>query len=312
MSGIGVIVNPHARANRNGGTDRARRLAELVGSDGSVRVTESLPAIEEVARDFRDRGTEILAICGGDGSYHCTLTGFRRVYGDAPLPLLLPLRAGTINYVADAIGGRRGAPEQVLARVVRDYRRGHVYETTERDLLRVNGAEHGFVLSFGTAVNYLRLYYGGEKQGVVPAAALLARLIASAMAGTHLSRAVFQATAADVEVDGLPVPFRQFTFFFAATVDRIALGFRPTYLGTRKQGYMHVLGGPVPALRLIRRAVRIYRGFPTGEPTLFDNLARRTSVRFFRPEHWMLDGDILPPVERLDVDVACRVTLIRG
>jgi len=312
VPGIGVVVNPHARANRNGGTERARRLAELVGKDGAVRVTESLPAIEDVAREFRDGGTEILAICGGDGSYHCTLTGFRRVYGEQPLPLLLPLRAGTINYVADAIGGRRGRPEQVLGRVVRDYRRGHVYETTERDLLRVNGGEHGFVLSFGNAVNYLRLYYAREKQGIVQAASLLGRLIASAVAGSHLSRAVFQATTADVECDGFPIPFRQFTFFFAATVDQIALGFKPTYLGTRKRGYMHVLGGPIPALRLIRRAVRIYRGFPTGEPMLFDNLAQRTTIRFFRPEHWMLDGDILPPAEKLDVDVACRVTLIRG
>ncbi|HJQ84383.1 MAG TPA: diacylglycerol kinase family protein [Candidatus Binatia bacterium] len=312
MGGIGVVVNPHARANKNGGVERAQRLAEVVGADGAVRITESVPAIEEVAREFRDRGTEILAICGGDGSYHCTLTGFRRVYGEDPLPMLLPLRAGTINYVADAIGGRRGRPEQVLGRVVRDYRRGHVYETTERDLLRVNGAEHGFVLSFGTAVNYLRLYYASEKQGPVRAATLLTRLILSAIAGTHISRAVFQAIAADVECDGEPVPFRQFTFFFAATVNRIALGFQPTYLGTRKRGYMHVVGGPISAVRLVRRALRIYRGFPTGEPELFDNLARRTSVRFFRPEHWMLDGDILPPAERLDVDVACRVTLIRG
>src|SRR5439155_10265339 len=151
VPGIGVIVNPHARANRIGGAERARRLAEIVGGDGAVRVTESLPAIQDVAREFRERGTEVLAICGGDGSYHCTLTGFRAVYGDAPLPLLLPLRAGTINYISDAIGGRRGRPEQALARVVRDYRRGRVYETTERDLLRVNGAEHGFVLSFGSA-----------------------------------------------------------------------------------------------------------------------------------------------------------------
>ena len=312
MPGIGVVVNPHARANRNGAGERVRRLAEVVGGDGAVRVTESLTAIEEVAREFRERGTEVLAICGGDGSYHCTLTGFRRVYGDEPLPLLLPLRAGTINYVADSIGGRRGRPEQVLSRVVREYRQGRIYETTERDVLRVNGAEHGFVLSFGTAVNYLRLYYAMEKQGVVPAANLLTRLIASALAGTHLSRAVFQAIAADVECDGEPVAFRQFTFFFAATVDRIALGFRPTYLGTRKRGHMHVLGGPVAATRLVRRVVRLWRGFPTGEPTLFDNLARRTVVRFFRPEHWMLDGDILPPAERLEVDVPCRVTLIRG
>jgi diacylglycerol kinase family enzyme len=312
VPGIGVVVNPHARANRNGGAERVRRLTEVVGGDGLVRVTESLPAIEEVAREFRDRGAEILAICGGDGSYHCTLTGFRAVYGEAPLPMLLPLRAGTINYVADAIGGRRGRPEQVLARVVRDYRHGRTYETTERDVLRVNGAEYGFVLSFGTTVNYLRAYYAMEKQGPWHAARLLGRLIVSALAGTHLSRAVFQAISADIECDGHPVPFRQFTFFFAATVDRIALGFRPTYLGTRKPGYLHVVGGPIAAVRLIRRVVRIYRGFPTGEPTLFDNLARHLTIRFFRAEHYMLDGDILPPAERLEVDVPCRVTLICG
>jgi diacylglycerol kinase family enzyme len=312
VPGIAVVVNPHAGANRRRGATRAQRLEEIVGADGFVRVTESLPAIDAVARECRERGTEVLAICGGDGSYHCTLTGFRAAYGEAPLPLLLPLRAGTINYVADSIGGRRGHPEQVLARAVRDYRRGHTFETTERDLLRVGGREYGFVLSFGTAVNYLRAYYALEKQGAWQAARLLGRLILSALAGTHISRAVFQATAADVECDGTPVPFRQFTFFFAATVDQIALGFRPTYLATRKRGYCHVVGGPISATRLIRRAVRLYRGFPTGEPTLYDNLARQVTIRFFRPEHYMLDGDILPPADRLEVDVPGRVTLIRG
>jgi diacylglycerol kinase (ATP) len=312
VAGIGVVVNPHARGNVNGTGERSRLLADTLGSDGVVRVTESLPAIEEVAREFRDRHTEILAICGGDGSYHCTLSGFRRVYGEEPLPLLLPLRAGTINYIASSTGGRRGRPEQVLARVLHDYRHGRVYETTERDLLRVNGVEHGFVLSFGTAVNYLRLYYALDRQGVLPAARLLFRLIVSAVAGTHAARAVFQAVAADAECDGEPLPFRQFTFFFAATVDRIALGFRPTYLATRKRGYMHVLGGPATAVRLIRRVVRIYRGFPTGEPSLFDSLGRRLTIRFFRPESYMIDGDILPPIDRLEVDVPCRVTLIRG
>ena len=312
MSGIGVIVNPHARGNANGTAERSRVLSETLGSDGIVRITESLPAIEEVAREFRDRETEILAICGGDGSYHCTLSGFRRVYGDQPLPLLLPLRAGTINYVASSTGGRRGRPEHVLARVVHDYRHGRVYETIDRDLLRVNGEDHGFLLSFGTTVNYLRLYYALDKQGTIPAARLLFRLIVSAVAGTHAARAVFQAVAADAECDGEPIPFRQFTFFFAATVDSIALGFRPTYLATRKRGYMHVLGGPVPATRLIRRVLRVFRGFPTGEPTLFDNLGKRLTIRFFRPEAFMIDGDILPPIDRLEVDVPCRVTLIRG
>jgi diacylglycerol kinase family enzyme len=312
MPGIGVIINPHASGNRNGAGARERSMVDVLGAFGWVRVTPTIDSIDDVAREFHDRGIDILAICGGDGSDHCTLTACHRVWGAEKLPLLLPLRAGTINYVADATGGRRGTPEQVLARVVRDYRRGNTHVTTERDVLRVNGAEVGFVLSFGTAVNYLRAYYALERQGPWPATKLLGRLIASAMAGTHLSRAVFQAVEADIECDGEPLPFRLFPFFFAGTVDRIALGFQPTYLGNRKRGYFHVVGGPVPARRLVRHVIRIYRGFPTGEPLLYDNVGRRLVIRFARPTHIMLDGDILEPADRVEVDVPLRVDLIRG
>src|SRR2546426_4054656 len=33
--------------------------------------------------------------------------------------------------------------------------------------------------------------------------------------------------------------------------------------------------------------------------TLFRS-ARQLTIRFFKPEHYMIDGDILPPVERLE------------
>jgi hypothetical protein len=243
------------------------------------------------------------------------LTAFHRVYGERSLPLLLPLRAGTINYIADATAGRRGTPEQVLGRVVRDYRRGHTHVTTERDVLRVvadGQTELGFLLSFGTAVNFLRAYYALDTQGPWAATKLLSRMMASAVFGTHISRAVFQAVEADIDCDDEPLPFRLFTFFFAGTVDQIALGFRPTYLALRKRGFFHVLGGPIAARRLVRRAFRFHRGFPSGEPDLYDSIGRAVSIRFARPTHIMLDGDILEPVERCQVDVAFRVTLVCG
>jgi hypothetical protein len=36
-----------------------------------------------------------------------------------------------------------------------------------------------------------------------------------------------------------------------------------------------------------------------GEPDLCDTLARGLVIRFFRPAHSMLDGDILPATSRL-------------
>jgi len=315
VPGIGVVVNPHAKGNRGESGARERRMAKILGADGVVRVTPTLAAVDEVAHEFAARGVDILAICGGDGSDHCTLTVFNRVYDGRPLPLLLPLRAGTINYIADATAGRRGTPEQVLARVLRDYRRGHTHVTTERDVIRVRSGdvmELGFLLSFGTTVNFLRAYYALDKQGPWPATKLLWRMMASAVFGTHISRAVFQAVEADIDCDDEVLPFRLFTFFFAGTVDQIALGFKPTYLALRKRGFFHVVGGPIHARRLVRRAVRVYRGFPTGEPELYDSVGQKLSIRFKRPTAIMLDGDILDPVEHCEIDVPFRVTLVGG
>ena len=59
-------------------------------------------------------------------------------------------------------------------------------------------------------------------------------------------------------------------------------------------------------------AARVYRGFPTGEPDLYDNMGRRLSIRVARPTHIMLDGDILEPTDRCEVDVPFRVTLVCG
>jgi diacylglycerol kinase family enzyme len=311
VPGIGVIVNPHARGNRRDAAGRVARMEKIVGAQGLVRATPTLEAIEQAAREFRERGIDILGICGGDGSDQCTLTAFERVYDGTALPMLLPLRAGTINYIADDIGGRRGTPEHVLQQVVQAHRRGHPHVTTERDVLRVNGEQLGFVLSFGTAVNFLRVYYARDTQGPVWAARLLGRAIVSAALGTHLARSIFQAVEADITCDDEPLPFRQFPFFFAATVRRIALGFQPTYLGDRKRGFCHVVGGPVPARRLIRYASRVHRGYPTNEPLLYDNLCRRLTIWFAKPTHYMLDGDIVGPTDRLDVEVYRRLTFVR-
>ena len=185
--------------------------------------------------------------------------------------------------------------------------------TTERDVLRVNGGDLGFLLSFGTAVNYLRAYYALDKQGPWPAAraARAAHRFRRWSARTR-ARTVFQAVEADIEATAIrcrsassrsssPPP---------SIASRSGSG-RPT--SARASGAtVHVLGGPIAARRLIRLVTRIYRGFPTGDPKLYDNLARRVVIRFFRPTHFMLDGDILPAADRLEVDVPLRVTLIRS
>jgi len=311
MPGIGVVVNPHAGSNRRR-HDRARRFEEIVGPDGIVRVTPDLATIEEVARELASARVDIVAVCGGDGTHFRTLSALRRAYGNDTLPLFLPLRAGTMNYIARSIDCMHGRPEHVLAHVVRDYRHGRTHDVVERHLLLVNDEHAGFVVGCGVIVNYLQLYYSEPRPGPVTAIRLIARLITSAFAGTSLVRGVFRRVEADIDCDDERVPFRTFTVILGGTVTHIALGFKPMYLAARKRHHFHLLAGPIGPLRLARKIVRFHRGFPLEEPEFYDNLARSVTIRFAAPTRFMMDGDILDPVPALVVKTGPLISMVRG
>ena len=245
-------------------------------------------------------------------SHFRTLSALRRYYPDGGLPLFLPLRAGTMNYVARSIGCMRGGPAHVLAHVARDYRRGRTHDVVERHLLLVNDEHAGFVVGCGVVVNYLRLYYSAPRAGPLTASRLIVRLLGSALAGTSLVRGVFRRVEADIDCDDERVPFRTFTVILAGTVTHVALGFKPMYLAARKRNHFHLLAGPAGPLKLARKIVRFRRGFPLEEPELYDNLVRSATIRFAAPTWFMMDGDILDPVPILRLRTGPLLSMIRG
>ena len=309
MSGFGVIINPHARRNRKQ-RDRLEQFSDLLGSDGVVHATESLDEMEEVARELRARHIDILAVCGGDGSFFRTLSAVVRAYEGEPLPHFLPLRAGTMNTIARSLQWRRGSPEQALERTVADYRAGRPFETTERHLIAVDGQHFGFMVGAGSIVNFLRVYYGESGRGPWAAAKLVARVACSALGRTTLARSVFQRTEADIDCDAERVPHRRFTIIYASSITDIGLGFKPTYLATRKLGFFHLIAGPVSAGEVIRGLHRLRHGWPLDLDALYDNLAQRVRIEFSRPTEYMIDGDVLNAVERVEMVTGPRLTII--
>lgn len=309
MPGIGVIFNPHAGSNR---TRRARlpHFTELVGADGLVRATGSLAEMDEVAREFHQRGIDILAVCGGDGSFSRSLSSMVRAYGGEPLPRFLPLRAGSMNTIARSVLSRRGSPERVLEQTVADYRAGRPFETTERHLIAVDGQHFGFMVGAAAIVNFLRVYYGGSSRGRWAATKLVLRVAASALAGTALARSVFQRTEADIDCDDERVPHRRFTVVYASSLSDIGLGFKATYLATRKPGFFHLLAGPMSAGQVMRGLRRLRHGWPLELDDLYDNLAACVQVEFARPTAYMIDGDVLGEVSHLEMATGPRLSII--
>jgi diacylglycerol kinase family enzyme len=301
MPGIGVVINPQAGGNR-GVTDRALRLGDLLGPHGWVRETRTIEALPEVAAECRQKAVDVLAVCGGDGTFGQTLSALVRVYGERPLPSFLPLRAGTMNTVARSIGCRAWEPERMLAEVAADYRSGRPLDNFEHQLLSVNGESYCFMLGAGVVVGFLRAYYGNGRRGPFGGAQVLARLIVSAVTGGAAARRAFEWLSARMECDGVSVPFDRFSVVYVSSIEEIGLGFRPTYRARERRDRFHVFAGPVDAVELVRCLPRIKRGVATGSPQIFDATAGRVVVEFARPSSYMMDGDIMPAVGGLVIE----------
>jgi diacylglycerol kinase family enzyme len=310
MSGIGVVVNPHAGRNRRSG-DRADRLGDVLGAHGWVRETASLAHLDAVAVECRARSVDVLGVCGGDGTLARTLSALVRVYGTETLPGIVPLRAGTMNTIARAMGCPSWQPERMLAEIVATYRRGRPLDAAEHQLAQVNAHDYGFMVGAGVPVAFLRHYYEQPRQGAASAARTLLRLIASALRRGAVASHMFAPMAAAVWCDGVRIPFHEYTVIYASTIEDIGLGFRPTYRARERPGHVHVFAGAIGLGEFVRTLPAIKRGRPTGSPNVYDELARTVYVEFRQPTFYMVDGEIMEPTARLTIAPGPVVRVIR-
>src|SRR5512143_3897891 len=143
---IGVITNPNSRKNRNR-PDRAERLQRIVGSMGEVHETSSVESIKPVLRDFLRKQARYWVADGGDGALHWMLRmGMEVLQEDefvdqsVTLPMTLPTKGGTIDFVANNVG-IEGDAEGILAMLRSTLEHGATIEETEVDSMVIDGIQ---------------------------------------------------------------------------------------------------------------------------------------------------------------------------
>src|SRR3989338_4056966 len=151
MPGIGVVLNPHSKRYRKNPA-KLKRMGFIVGNKGNFAPTNDLHDIRRVAEEFKKNEIDILALSGGDGTNHRTLTTFIEVYGDQPLPKVTLLRGGTLNTLAFSCG-ILGSPEKILSNLLYKYHEDEPFETTEIDIMNING-HYGFIWGLGVIYNF--------------------------------------------------------------------------------------------------------------------------------------------------------------
>lgn len=230
MSGIGIITNPHSKLNKRN-PNRTAMLGYILGAKGQLEVTNTLADLGRVAKEFRAQGISTLAINGGDGTICRTLTAFIKEYSGSPLPQVALLRGGTINVLANNLRVR-GAPEQVLYRLIEWHSSGQAFALRRLKSLEVEG-NYGFLFGTGAAAAFLKEYYK-RKSGPVGAAYWAFRVYASRFFGSTLYDRVVRDQCLTIQSDRGPALPHSTCALFAATVAKMPLGY-PLFPGMRTQ-----------------------------------------------------------------------------
>jgi diacylglycerol kinase (ATP) len=318
MSGIGVVLNPRSRRNlRDPGA--ALRLARRLGDHGVVRSARTVDELYRIAEDFRRVDIDVLAISGGDGTNHVTLTGFLDVYAGATIPRVALLRGGTMNTVANSVGVRHGKPEGLLARLIRDYaqRANEPLLNVERHVMRIapcqSGAQkYGFLFGTGVMHGFLSEYYRSGEPTPLVAARTLARGIGSAIVGGHTIQRMAEPFRGSVELEGgTRWPERDYLAVAAGTIAHVGLSFKPFNRYDERPNSFHALGVHSSAMTLVKELPRIHRAQSMRPGRAYEAVTGRMVLRGAgRRVRYMIDGDLHEARDDLAVEIGPRVRLV--
>jgi len=337
---IGVITNPNSRKNRNR-PDRAERLQRIVGGMGEVHETASIAAIKPVLRDFLRKRARYWVADGGDGALHWMLRmGMEVLQEDEfvgqsfSLPVTLPTKGGTIDFVANNVG-ITGDAEGILGMLRRSVERGATIEETDVDSMVIDGIQivdgvevpfrtYGFASAAGgVGQRFYAKYYEHDDPNPRTIVKIVANTVGSApIALTPLSKLplgawktyakeMFEPTACKVTLDGMRLPGDQFTGVHVASMS-INLGNVLRFFGKADQpGLMNAIVGTPSPWQIIKNIPRMARGEEMRGRNILDRPCREMLIEATGSELLapIIDGEFYRNVKRLEYRVGPRVRI---
>lgn len=304
-----VFVNPGSRANRKD-PGCAERFAKILGATGRVAAPPSLEQLAQEARRTASESPAIIAIHGGDGTLHRTLSALIAAYGDRPLPPVAILPGGTMNVVASSLG-IRVKPEALLTELAEGQRAGNAPVTLHRRCLRV-GNDYGFIFGNGLLTNFLEEYYARGRYGTRRALWVLFHILISLFTTGRFARHVFRRSRGRVLVDGKLLPQTNLTAIGAATVSEIGFRFKLHHRADDDPDRMGGLAihGSALSLLLDLVAVRLGRGLSPKRATSF--VADRVIIEPEAPKTtYTLDGDLYVGHGPLTVELGPTLRIVK-
>ncbi len=299
LFGIAVLTNVEAGKNRLG---RYKKLGipEIVGPDGLVLETETMQEIDGAIERVLSRGEKLLCINGGDGTMQRAVTHMINKYGGGSpdIPLLYPLRGGTMNLLADHLKIKGKTTD--LLRAARDAERGlpelpYVEMPTIEVTREVGGRlerEYGFLFGNGSLYRFHRVYYRETNGGPAAAAALFFKCVVGGATGRTRYRDVFGLTPARVNIDGFQMPAEEVTIVLAVSYQVVVISFDA--FREEGEGDFYVIATSIPFFKMVTRLHKLLWARGDKVPYPREQFVNQRAARIHMEcrEGYSLDGEV--------------------
>ena len=299
LLGIAVLTNVEAGKNRFGRYKRYG-IPDIVGPDGLVVETETMEEIDGAIERIVTSGERLVCLNGGDGTVQRAVTNMVNKYGEGSdsIPILFPLRGGTMNLLADHLKIKGTTPE-LLRAAVETARRGGELPYVEVPTLRVTRdiggvieREYGFFYGNGALYRFHRVYYRETKGGPLAAAGLFIKCAFGGATKRTRYKDVFGLTPARVIIDDFEIPADEVTIVLAMMFQVVVITFDA--FRDEGEGDFFVIATSVPIFKLIPRLPKLLwaKGAepPYPKEEFFNQRASRVVMEC--REGYSLDGEI--------------------
>ncbi len=320
LLGVAVLTNVEAGKNRFGRYKRYG-IPDIVGGDGLVIETETMEEIDGAIEHILSHGERLICLNGGDGTVQRAITRMMNNYGEEAeeLPIVFPLRGGTMNLLADHLEIKGETPEllrQALATERRAQELPYVEIPTLRVVREMGGVtekEYGFFYGNGALYRFHRVYYRETKGGPLAAAGLFAKCaFGGATKRTHY-KDVFGLTPARVVIDDFEMPGDLFTVVLAMMFQVTVISFDA--FRDEGVGDFYVIATNIPIFKLARKLHRLLwaKGAepPYPKEQFFNQRASRIHMEC--REGYSLDGEIFELEEpyNLTIEKGPKVKILK-
>jgi hypothetical protein len=320
LLGVSVLTNVEAGKNR-GGKYKQYGIPQIVGDDGLVIETETMEEIDGAIERMISDGERLICLNGGDGTVQRALSRMMNNFGEdaQKIPVLFPLRGGTMNLLADHLKIKGTTPDllrQAVALARSDGELPYVEVPTLRVVRRMAGVterEYGFFFGNGALYRFHRIYYRETRGGPLAAAGLFAKCVfGGATRRTHY-RDVFGLTPARVLIDDFEMPASQFTVVLAMIFKVVVLTFDA--FRDVGPGDFYVLATSVPIFGLAGKLPKLLWAKGAEPPYPEEEFFNRKASRLFLEcsEGYSLDGEVfeLDDPYTITIDLGPKVRILK-